>query len=231
MKKIMVKMKKIVSLYSGAGGLDFGFAKAGFQIIWANDIDKDACQTYEKNIGNHIRCGDVNDYLNELKSIANDTDVLIGGPPCQGFSVAGKMDPHDPRSQNVWTFIRILELLSPQAFVMENVKALGVLEKWSLLRQELVSRMRQIGYSANYVIVNASDFGVPQSRERVFFIGFKMKNQIIPNLDDMLEPFKVKSKTVREALKILDKAGSGNNKNICKAKITLTPKPVLRKSP
>ncbi len=225
------KKFKVVSLYSGAGGLDLGFKKAGFDIIWANDFDKDSCETYKNNIGAHIKHGDINDFKGELIRDKYDVDILIGGPPCQGFSVAGKMDPKDPRSKHVWTFIEILSKLLPRAFVMENVKALGELKKWEPLREELMKQMRDLGYSVNSIIVNASDFNVPQARERVLFIGFKTKSKIVPNLVEMLKPYQRKSRTVREALARLNKAGTGNNISLCRAKITLTNKPVLRKSP
>ncbi|AEE50939.1 DNA cytosine methyltransferase [Haliscomenobacter hydrossis] len=221
---------RVVSLFSGAGGLDIGFRKAGFDIVWANDFDKNACASYSKNIGNHIRCGDINHYLDEISDIKN-VDLVMGGPPCQGFSVAGKMDPKDPRSEHVWTFTKVVEILNPQAFVMENVKALGQLQKWEPLRVELLKRFRDLGYSVNYIVLNATDFDVPQARERVFFIGFKNNSQIIPDLTKMLEPYKIKAPTVRAALSVLDKAGEGNNIGVCKAKITLTPNPVMRKSP
>ena len=224
-------MKTVVSLYSGAGGLDIGFKQEGFNILWANDFDKDAANTYRVNIGTHIRCGDINQYIDELEQYANTVDVMIGGPPCQGFSVAGKMDPHDPRSKNVWTYVEALKKVRPQVFVMENVKALGTLEKWSPLRIELLKEMRSLGYSTNYIVVNASDFNVPQSRERVLFIGFKGNPNLVPDLGAMLEPYKIKAPTVRQALSVLDKAGTGNNSSTCKAKITLTPNPVMRKSP
>ena len=115
---------KGISLYSGAGGLDIGFRKAGFEMIWANDFNKNAYESYAKNVGNHIRCGDINNYLDEIKEI-KDIDIVIGGPPCQGFSVAGKMDRNNPRSKHVWTFTDVIEMLNPKAFAMENVKALG----------------------------------------------------------------------------------------------------------
>lgn len=222
---------KVVSLFSGAGGLDIGFKKAGFDIIWANDYDKDACESYKLNIGPHIRCGDIFTLKNELKNLNLKIDLLIGGPPCQGFSVAGKMDPGDPRSKHVWTYLDILKTLSPRAFVMENVKALGKLEKWAPIKQQLLKEMRKLGYSVNYAIVNASEFNVPQARERVLFIGFKTKENIIPDLMKMLNPYRKKAQTVREALSVLDKAGTGNNISLCKAKITLTNHPILRKSP
>jgi DNA (cytosine-5)-methyltransferase 1 len=221
---------KLVSLFSGAGGMDVGFKSEGFDIVWANDFNKKACQTYESNLGSHIRCGDINNYLSELNSLKN-IDLVIGGPPCQGFSVAGKMDPSDPRSQHVWTFANIVELMSPKAFVMENVKALGTLSKWEPLRRLLLKKFRDLGYSTNFTVLNATDFGVPQGRERVFFIGFKGNSKIIPDLNKMLIPYKVPAKTVRETLSVLDRAGSGNNANVCNAKITITPNPVLRKSP
>lgn len=224
-------MKKVISLYSGAGGLDIGFIRAGFKILWANDFNKDACASYATNIGNHIRCGDINEYLPELNKLDEIVDVLIGGPPCQGFSVAGKMNPADPRSNNVWTYLEALKILQPRVFLMENVKALGTLEKWKPVRQELLQQMRKLGYATNFIIVNSSDFNVPQARERVFFIGFRTNTFIIPDLCKMLEPYKIKGPTVRKALSVLDKAGTGNNSGICKAKITLTPNPIMRKSP
>lgn len=221
---------KTVSLYSGAGGLDIGFRKAGFEVIWANDYDKNACESYAKNIGNHIRCGDINKFIDDLPN-SEDVDLVIGGPPCQGFSVAGKMDPKDPRSQHVWTFTDVVEKLQPKAFVMENVKALGKLQKWEPLRRELLNRFRDLGYAVNYVVLNATEFDVPQARERVFFIGFKNNSKLIPDLDKMLQPYKKNAPTVREALSSLDKAGKGNNQSVCKAKITFTSNPIMRKSP
>jgi len=222
---------KAISLFSGAGGLDLGFQKAGVTIIWANDFDKDACESYKNNIGNHIVCGDIDNLKEQLVKFSNKIDFIIGGPPCQGFSVAGKMDPYDPRSKHIWAFAEIVEKCQPKAFLIENVKALGKLKKWKPLREELLRVFRKAGYMTNYVILNACDFNVPQSRERVFFIGFKGNPSIIPDLEKMMEKYKVKSPTVREALKVLDRAGTGNNKGVVKAKITITPKPVLRKSP
>lgn len=223
---------KTISLFSGAGGLDIGFKKAGFEIVWANDFDKDACETYKTNIGSHIVCGDINDHKEKLFSNFKGIDTVIGGPPCQGFSVAGKMNPHDPRSQHVWSFVEVVKKLKPKVFVMENVRALGKLKKWQLLRTELLEQFRNAGYATNLVTLNASDYNVPQARERVFFIGFQLKTKkIVPDLEAMMLPYQQQSPTVREAISSLDKAGTGNNKSLCKAKITLTAKPVLRKSP
>lgn len=221
---------RTISLFSGAGGLDSGAINAGAKILWANDMMKDACATYRENIGNHIVCGDIYNLFDDIEKNDN-IDLVIGGPPCQGFSVAGKMDINDERSKLIWAYVNVVSRLKPKAFVMENVKALGALERWATIRNELLKQFRDLGYSVNYVILNATDFDVPQSRERVFFIGFKGDSQIRPNLQLMLEAYKIKAKTVRETLLVLDRAGEGNNSGICKAKITLAHNPILRKSP
>ena len=221
----------VISLFSGAGGLDLGFKIENFEILWANDFDKDACSTYRANLGNHIVEGDINKCINQLYDFANQVDVLIGGPPCQGFSVAGKMNPDDPRSKNIWVFLKAVEIIRPKVFVMENVKALAELDKWKDIRVALLEGMRNLGYAVNYTVVNASDYNVPQNRERVLFIGFRNESIVIPNLSKMMGQYKIQSQVVKAALKKLDKAGTGNNTHVCKAKITLTNKPILRKSP
>lgn len=220
---------RTISLFSGAGGLDIGAIYAGAQIIWANDLKKEACESYALNIGDHIHHGDINAYIRSLSKYKN-VDLVIGGPPCQGFSVAGKMDENDERSKLIWSYAQVIEEVQPKAFIMENVKALAVLERWSSIRTSLMNRFFQLGYSVNFVVLNASDYDVPQARERVFFIGFKNGSSLSPDLESMLAPYKKKAQSVRTALSILDRAGMGNNKRICNARITLTPSPVLRKS-
>lgn len=131
----------------------------------------------------------------------------------------------------IWEFVKVLDIVKPKIFVMENVKALGTLEKWSEIRKELLLKMNRIGYSVNFIIVNTSNYGVPQSRERVLFVGFYNKLNKKPDLEKIFSPFKEKSKSVKEILSALDKVGTGNNTSICKAKITLTDRPVMRRSP
>lgn len=219
-----------VSLFSGAGGLDVGAIRAGAHIIFANDMMKDACLTYRENIGDHIIQGDINGLIDDIKKI-NNPDLVIGGPPCQGFSVAGKMDLNDKRSQLIWAYVKVIAATNPRAFIMENVKALGTLKKWEKIRETLLCKLRSLGYSVNFVILNATDFNVPQARERIFFIGIKGDEHMKPNWEEMIRKYSHKAPTVREALSVLDKAGTGNNKGTCKAKITLCLNPVLRKSP
>lgn len=221
---------RTVSVFSGAGGLDIGAIAAGAKIIWANDMMKEACQTYKMNIGNHIVCGDINEKMKELDGI-KDISLVIGGPPCQGFSVAGKMDANDRRSQLIWSYLSVIALLTPRAFVMENVKALGTLKKWETTRNLLINSMRDLGYSVNFMVLNAKDFDVPQARERLFIVGFRGDSKIVPDLLKMIQPYRKSAKTLREVLLTLDKAGTGNNQDVCRAKITLAHKPVLRRTP
>ena len=221
---------RTVSVFSGAGGLDIGAIQAGANVIWANDVMKEACQTYRVNIGDHIVCGDINEKMKDLDGLSNIA-LLIGGPPCQGFSVAGKMDANDKRSQLIWSYLSVLAMLKPRAFVMENVKALGTLQKWEATRNLLIQSMRDLGYSVHFIVLNAKDFDVPQSRERIFIVGFQGNPNIVPDLAAMIKPYSKPAKTLREVLLTLDRAGTGNNKDVCRAKITLAHKPVLRKTP
>lgn len=225
----MEKDLKAVSLFSGAGGMDIGFKNAGINIVWANEIDKDAFETYKENNKDTliIEKGDIREQYKKLENV-RDIDIVFGGPPCQGFSVAGKMDPNDERSTLIWTFMDVVKMVKPRAFVIENVKALAVLEKWEPIRQRIIKEANEMGYNCVPYVLNSVDFGVPQKRERVFFIGFKGKNI---DLNTIINSQKKKIKTVREAIGHLGPAGSENNPKTCTAVITLAKNPVLRKSP
>jgi DNA (cytosine-5)-methyltransferase 1 len=219
-----------LSLFSGAGGMDVGFSRAGVEVVSANDIDRDACLTYEANHPRGIiKCGDINQNLNDIRRFEG-VDIVFGGPPCQGFSVAGKMNPDDPRSQLLWTFMNVVEFTKPRAFICENVKALAVLDKWAEIRQKLFRIANQLGYQYKLVILNSSDFGVPQSRERMFLIGFRGIEDI-SNLEVQFDRYKKASPTVRDIVSPLGVAGSKNNQRMCNAKVTIAAKPVMRRSP
>ncbi len=220
---------KVVSLFAGAGGMDVGAINAGCEIVAASELDPYACLSYRENHPNTIMIeGDINEKIDELR-VFKGVDLVIGGPPCQGFSVAGKMELSDPRSKLVFSFCKVVELLNPKAFVMENVKSLGKLKKFQTVRKEIFRRMANAGYRVTMNILNAKDFGVPQSRERVFFIG--VKKGFNPIEMTHFDGFKKKAITLREAIAHLGRAGSSTNPNITKAKITLAAKPVMRKSP
>lgn len=222
-----------VSLFSGAGGMDVGFSRAGFKILWANDFNEDACNTFRENHGDIIECGSILDYMDDISKFKG-VDIVFGGPPCQGFSVAGKMDPTDSRSQLVFSFMDVVEEISPRAFVMENVKALGALEKWSEVRKKLLLRAKDLGYDlAQIVILNASHFGVPQKRERMFFIGIKDPksfNEVL-GIEPLFEKYKKIPVKVGEIVKKLGRVGELTNPKTCNAIITLAKNPVLRRSP
>lgn len=221
-------MYKAISLFSGAGGMDVGFKKAGFDVIWANDNDANACATYSANHENPIRCGSIETFFPELETLKG-IDVVFGGPPCQGFSVAGKMDPADARSKLIWRYLDVVDMIRPSLFVMENVKALGTLSKWADVRGTFLRRVSSLGYSCEFVVLNSADFDTPQARERVFFIG--TKGMILPPLHGILEKFKRKGPTVKETLVRLPRAGNPGNNRLCKAEITIASNPILRRSP
>jgi DNA (cytosine-5)-methyltransferase 1 len=222
----MDRQLRFVSLYSGAGGLDLGFIDAGFEPLWANDFDPDAVDTYRENIGSHINFGDVSEvadlhYLRSLKP-----DVVIGGPPCQGFSVAGHMRPDDPRSKHVLRFIDIVGELSPQAFVMENVAALALNRRWEALLERLKRKARRHGFRVRSFVLDASHYEVPQGRHRMFLVGVKGTRPIKPE-----EATNEAPPTVREALSNLPKIGATGNDSLCTARVTPARKPVMRRSP
>lgn len=224
-------MLNAISLFTGAGGMDIGFEEAGFTILLANDNDIKASETY---IANHpstpFITDDIDRIMGEFRKY-RDVDVVFGGPPCQGFSVIGKMDPNDERSKMIWSFLNAVEIVSPKAFVMENVKSLATIKKWTGVRDAFIQRSKDLGYGCVPIIVNASEHGVPQKRERVFFIGIKGRYDFEDKLKNYLEDQKRKAPVIRELFNDLGPAGTEKNPNTCNAKITFAVRPVMRKNP
>ncbi len=215
----------VATFYCGAGGLDLGFERAGFDIVFANDVDAVAVQTHRELAHARVSvAGDVQKI--DLRS-AMGADVVMGGPPCQGFSVAGKMDPHDRRSRHVWTFLSLVSRIKPKAFVMENVKNLFDNDRWADLREDLLCAARTLGYSTRLSLLNAADFGAPQDRNRMFLIGIR-GDASVPEIKS--DP-KKSTISVRQALGQLPRYGEPGNDTFCTAKITAAAKPVLRRSP
>lgn len=166
----------VVSLFSGGGGLDLGFKNAGYDILWAIDNNQVAVNSYKANIGDHIICADINDI--DAKKIPH-ADVVIGGPPCQSFSLAGNRNTEDARGQLVWQYIKIISEVLPKAFVFENVPGLlsaknSKGEKIVLLLQDA---FKKIGYEVSMKVLNAADYGIPQRRKRVVIVGLKGQKQ------------------------------------------------------
>ncbi|MDV2978187.1 UNVERIFIED_CONTAM: DNA cytosine methyltransferase [Actinomycetes bacterium ARC8] len=231
---------RFVSLYSGAGGLDLGFARAGFTPVFANDIDPFAVQTYNRlnqvrdpewleaasRFDNHSAvCGDVRVAGSVLEE--GMADLVIGGPPCQGFSVAGRMDPNDPRSRHVFDFLGLVARIKPRAFVMENVAALARNKRWA----DVITALKETAapnYRVELIVLNASHWEVPQARERMFLIGVPHDG---PGLTLGDGPTVSNPPTVRAALSRLPRVGMPGNDSLCTASITLAKNPVLRRSP
>lgn len=192
---------KMVSLFSGCGGLDLGFVTAGFDIVWANDFDSDAQAVYRLNIGEI----DGRDIMSVGEEDIPDCDILTAGFPCQPFSNAGnRKGVHDSRGMLYKECLRIIEKKMPKVIVFENVK--GLLSTKYIDGRKLVdvivedlSNMNGIGYNVDYKLINASDYGVPQNRQRVLFIGIRKDLNI-----DFVFPEKIDKKglTVGDILEI-----------------------------
>ena len=162
---------KIVSFFAGAGGLDLGFQKAGFDVIWANEYDKEIWETYEKNHKNTVL--DKRSIVDIPSSEVPDCDGIIGGPPCQSWSEAGsKRGITDKRGQLFFEFIRILADKKPKFFLAENVSGM-LLPTHKDALANIKQMFTDIGYELSFQLLNVSDFGVPQDRKRVFFIGYR----------------------------------------------------------
>jgi DNA (cytosine-5)-methyltransferase 1 len=159
---------KIVSLFSGAGGLDLGLIKAGHEIIWANDFDADSCETYRANIGDHIICSDIAKIkIGEIP----DCDVVVGGFPCQGFSLANMLRATDDERNKLYRqFYRIIKGKKPDYFLAENVRGILSLDNGNVIKK-IVKDFSDAGYRVKYKPFNTADFGVPQSRVRVIIAG------------------------------------------------------------
>lgn len=161
---------KVASLFSGAGGMDLGFSQAGFNIIYANDIDRDVWETYEKNSGLKI---DRRSLFDVPSSEIPDADGIIGGPPCQSWSLAGAMRGiNDIRGQLFYEYIRIINDKKPKFFVAENVP--GMLSRTHKNEfQKILDSMAGLGYRVSYHLYNARDYGVPQERKRIIIVGYR----------------------------------------------------------
>ncbi len=167
-----VNAPKMIDLFCGAGGLSLGFTQNGFITSLANDIEPCCVDTYAHNHPDtpreNIVLGDINDVIANIDSLMRfkDVDVVIGGPPCQGFSMANRQRLiDDPRNKLYKSYVKVLTIVKPKFFVMENVK--GMLSAAS----QVLEDFQRIGYSVSCRVLNAKDFGVPQNRERLIFIG------------------------------------------------------------
>jgi DNA (cytosine-5)-methyltransferase 1 len=184
---------KVLDLFSGCGGLSLGFAKSGFNVVAGIDNWKDSLITFEKNHPNSK--GVVMDlgnfqYKDFKKIISDKIDIVIGGPPCQGFSISGKRNPNDPRNRLYIGFVELVKQIKPKAFLLENVPNLVSMANGAI-KDSIIKDFTDLGYDVKYKILLASDFGVPQNRRRVVFIGMLGKNTfefpVGKNIDNKLK--------------------------------------------
>jgi len=173
----MSKLKPIViDLFCGCGGLSYGFIEAGYDVVLGIDHWQDAIKTFEHN--HEGSKGLVADLFNETpKEISKKTgikkaDIIIGGPPCQGFSIAGKRIVDDERNKLYKSFVSFVEFYKPQVFLMENVPNIVSMGK-GVVKDNIIEDFEKLGYKVVYKVLLASEFGVPQNRRRAFFIGTK----------------------------------------------------------
>ncbi len=166
---------KVVDLFCGAGGLSSGFRMAGFDVVLGIDHIPVFCETFEKNDHKSV-CGDISNITIEQINDAVENkkiDIVVGGPPCQGFSMAGRRDTKDPRNSLFMEFVRIVDGLKPKFFVMENVPGILTMKTagGELVKDIILQEYKKIGYQVEVKKLHSADYGVPQKRKRVIFIG------------------------------------------------------------
>lgn len=160
MNKNINKKPTVISLFSGAGGMDLGFIQAGFDVVWANDFVKEAVEIYKNNIGDHIIHKDIT--LVKSEDIPNNPDVVIGGFPCQGFSSANQnREVGDQRNFLYKEMLRVIKDKQPKMFVAENVKGLLSMDEGRVIKM-IVKDFEDIGYYVETQLLNAAEYGVPQ---------------------------------------------------------------------
>ncbi len=162
-------MTRFIDLFAGAGGFSLGFKQAfkrSFTSVWANDNNRYAVDTYNTNFGNHCIEGDIVELLKDKQIHIPRADVVIGGPPCQGFSLLNKNRLDDPRKQLWRPFLEVVERAQAQAFVMENVPQLLGSEEQS----QITEAAQQMGFKLAAAKLHAADYGVPQQRSRAFIV-------------------------------------------------------------
>lgn len=204
-----------IDLFSGAGGMSLGFDQVGFKNVFSIDIEPRFCETYKTNFPNHnLIQKDISKFSNEeIKSLIGNKkiDVVIGGPPCQGFSMAGNIGRKfidDSRNQLFKEFARVVEIVQPKYFVMENVARLFTHNKGET-KKEIIELFKKMNYNVDCKVVNTADFGIPQVRNRVLFIGNRISNNIVFPTKTIEKPISIK-----EAIDKLPKLKSGEKSKI-----------------
>ncbi|MHB8064961.1 MAG: DNA cytosine methyltransferase [Ruminiclostridium sp.] len=181
----MEKQYTVIDLFCGCGGLSYGFEMAGYKTLLGIDNWEDALKTFKRN---HLNANALNADLSKLTGEKildflsckkEEIDIIIGGPPCQGFSISGKRDLKDPRNKLYKSFVQIVGFMQPKAFLMENVPGLIKLFDGQV-KEEIIRDFENVGYRVSCKVLNAADYGVPQMRKRVIFVGLKARDFEFP---------------------------------------------------
>lgn len=217
-----IKKPKAISLFCGAGGCSLGFKQAGYSILYANDKDSAAVETYRKNFP-ETTCSnediDSLDFDNVLKTIGakpGEIDILIGGPPCQGFSTAGSRFWDDPRNHLLKSYINALKIIQPKWFLMENVEGLLTSNKGTYI-YEATKSFIELGYLIRVEKVYSQEYGVPQRRKRVLIIGNRLGHKYKmpePTIKVSGQIFRNSDVTISHALGSLPKATNDKNSEL-----------------
>lgn len=218
--RVLQKNKPIgIDLFAGAGGLSLGFEQAGFDIRYAIEHDKFAAETYKQNRKNKNLIVDTrkiqsippNEILKKLKIKKGELDIVIGGPPCQGFSTSNMKtrNLNNPNNHMVFNFVEFVKKLAPKWFVMENVAGLNTFES-GLIKKHLIEMFTSVGYSTESLVLNAVNFGVPQNRNRIFFIGNR-EGISMDFIKGILNKRIEKACTIKDAISDLPKLKNGHN--------------------
>jgi len=190
------KAPTVISLFAGCGGSSLGYSMAGFRELAAVEWDSKATETFRANFSTiPMFCEDIR-HLNLDQMVVEDVDVLDGSPPCQGFSRVGRRKMRDSRNDLFQEFIRCLNRWHPKILIMENVPGL-IQGKMKLMFRDILTQLKQAGYDVKAWVLNAAAFGVPQSRERVFFVGTRNELASIPTYP---QPSHTIATTVRDAI-------------------------------
>lgn len=194
------KSPTVLDLFSGAGGLALGFKRAGFETIAGIDNDAASLETFAWNFPNSLTiCEDLSSVSSELalffKGLKGKVDVIVGGPPCQGFSIAGKRIIDDPRNSLYRHYIETVEIIKPKYVVIENVPTIRTMGGGKVANA-IIQDLEDLGYEVRVLTVNASDYGVPQNRKRAFFIAKKGSAPVV--FPDPLTP--VMKLTTKDAI-------------------------------
>lgn len=201
MSKNNKKKYRVIDLFAGCGGISKGFTNTGkVEIVGAIDFEKSACNTYEENFpGAKVICGDIRDISVESTGFSN-IDIMVGGPPCQGFSALNRWEKekdNDPRNRLFIEYLRFVDELRPKAIMIENVKQI-LTAKNGYAPKHIREFLEERGYEVSFKILNAADYGVPQKRERAIIVALRKEYGVFDF--DLLEKYKLPKVTVEEAI-------------------------------